>query len=449
MDREVGERPLRAPDSSELMARAVAVSPVDKLRLLWSAREFLGRTAGIALCLAIVLAFLLPAEYTSTTRIMPPEPDPFSGMGMISSLLGGGGGGSSAGSALGSTASDLLGLKSSGPPYASILGSRTVADRVIDRFDLMHRYKTRYRVNARKKLAGYTDISEDKKTGIITVTVSDRDPNRAAAMARSYIEELSRLAADLNTSAAHREREFIEGRLRTVKQDLDQASKEFSEFSSKNATLDIKEQGQAMVEAGAVLQGQLIAAQSELEGLQQVYTGNNVRVRSLQARIDELKRQLDKIAGTDASLAADKAADKNGSTLSRELYPSIRQLPLLGVQYADLYRRAKIQETVYELLTQQYEMSKVQEAKEMATVKVLDEADVPEKRSFPSRTLVVILGTLMSVALASAWLLAKHRWDLTDPLDARKMFAQEIYTTSMSACQSLWSAMRRDRRGTV
>ena len=204
-----------------------------------------------------------------------------------------------------------------------------------------------------------------------------------------------------------------------------------------------------MVEAGAALQGQLIAAESELEGLQQIYTDNNVRIRSLQARIDELKRQLGKIAGTDASLAADKAANKSVLASSRELYPSIRELPLLGVQYEDLYRRVKIQETVYELLTQQYEMSKVQEAKEMATVKVLDEADVPEKRAFPSRTLVVSFRTLMSLVLASAWLLVKDRWDATDPLDTRKIFAQEVYTTSKSACQRLWNSVRRNRPDTI
>ena len=100
-----------------------------------------------------------------------------------------------------------------------------------------------------------------------------------------------------------------------------------------------------------MLQGQLIAAQSELEGLEQIYTPNNVRVRSLRARMEELKRNLQKISGTDASLTSDNTADSS----SQDLYPSIRRLPLLGVQWADLYRRAKVQENVYQLLTQQYE----------------------------------------------------------------------------------------------
>ena len=124
-----------------------------------------------------------------------------------------------------------------------------------------------------------------------------------------------------------------------------------------------------MVEAAATLQGQLIAAESELQGLKQIYTDSNPRVRSLNARVDELKRQLDKLGGKGESMT--EASDQPGDSL----YPSIRKLPLLGVTYADLYRRTMIQEAVLETLTKEYEIAKVQEAKEIPTVKVLDAAE--------------------------------------------------------------------------
>ena len=142
-----------------------------------------------------------------------------------------------------------------------------------------------------------TDISSDRKSGIITVKVNDKNPDRAAAMGREYVEALNRIVITLNTSSAHKERVFLEERLGQVQQDLEQAEKDFSQFASKNTAIDVKEQGRAMIGAAAELEGQLIAAQTELEGLRQIYTANNVRVRSVQARIDEYRRQLQKLGG--------------------------------------------------------------------------------------------------------------------------------------------------------
>jgi len=208
-------------------------------------------------------------------------------------------------------------------------------------------------------------------------SVIDRDPRRAAAIAQAYVEELERLVSELSTSAAHRERVFLEERLKVVKAELDRASTEFSRFASQNAAINIPEQGKAMVEAAAALQGHLIAAESELKGLSEIYTPNNVRVRAVEARVGELRHQLEKPGGNaDAGHARD-AGDEPSA------YPSIRELPLLGVTYADLLRQTRIQETVYETLTQQYELAKVEEAKETPSVKVLDSASVPEIKIYP------------------------------------------------------------------
>src|SRR5262249_48206012 len=217
------------------------------------------------------------------------------------------------------------------------------------------------------------------------------------------------------------EREFLEERLRRVQADLESAEKEFSQFASKNNTIDIKEQGKAMVEAAAILEGQLIAAKSELEGLKQIYTDNNVRVRATQARIGELKNQLERIGGKgeDASSATGTQGDP--------LYPSIRRLPLLGVAFADLYRRTKVQEAVFEALTQQYELAKVQEAKEIPTVKVLDEAREPERRSFPPRLVIMILCAVLALAGAVAFTLGQARWTEIETCDPSKALALEVF----------------------
>jgi capsule polysaccharide export protein KpsE/RkpR len=295
-----------------------------------------------------------------------------------------------------------------------------VQDGLIAKFNLKRVYHDAKIEDARKDLSQHTDVSEDRKSGIITIAVTDHDAKRASAMAQSYVDELDRLVAQVSTSSARRERIFLEGRLQDVKTDLDLAAKNFSEFASRNTAIDIPAQGKAMVEAAAGLQGQLIAAQSELSGLRTIYSDNNVRVRTVEARVNELDKKLNEIGS---------AGTPGGGKSDNSLYPSIRQLPLLGVTYSDLFQKTKIQETVYELLTQQYELAKVEEAKEIPTVKVLDAPIVPTKKTFPPRAVIVILGTMLGATVGMTWVFAKTRWDSVEASDPRKEFAMEVYTT--------------------
>ncbi|MGA7908458.1 MAG: lipopolysaccharide biosynthesis protein, partial [Candidatus Sulfotelmatobacter sp.] len=279
--------------------------------------------------------------------------------------------------------------------------------------------------DARRRLEENTQISEDRKSGIITISVTDLSPQRAPAIAQSYVVELDRLVVELNTSAAHRERVFLEERLKSVKQDLDSSAKEFSEFASNNTAIDIKEQGRAMVEAAAALQGRLIAAQSELEGLRQIYADSNVRVRAVRARIDELQKKLEQMGGGDLG-------PTGANSDSDSLYPSIRKLPLLGVTYSDLYRKTKIQETLFELLTRQCELARVQEAKETPSVKVLDAPTVPERKSFPPRLPIMFLGTFFTLLLGVLWVLGKASWQDAGPQHVGKLLAQDALATIKS-----------------
>ena len=212
--------------------------------------------------------------------------------------------------------------------------------------------------------------------------MTDRSPQRAAAMANAYVDELNTLVAELSTSAAHRERVFLEERLKVAKLDLDDASNQLAQFSSKNNTLDMQTEGKAMLEAASTLAGELIAAESQLQGLRQIYTDNNPRVRALSGRVQELRKQMQKFGGAQDNPAQPLSSnttslqmgDPPPQNAASSPFPTMRNLPLLGAKYADYYRRTKIQETVFELLTEQYELAKVQEAKETPSVKVLDPA---------------------------------------------------------------------------
>jgi uncharacterized protein involved in exopolysaccharide biosynthesis len=417
------------PAEERLFTPEARTKTVEQMRFLWLRRAFLVKVFGVGLLAGMLVALMISARYDSTAQLMPPDSQSGTGAMMMAALTA-----KAAGtSALGSVAGDLLGAKSNGALFVGVLGSATIQDRLVQRFDLKKVYSTRLDQDARKILAGRTTVAEDRKSGIISITVMDHDPNRAAALAGAYVDELNQLTTELSTSGAHRERVFLEGRLAAVKRDLDDASVKFSQFASKNATIDIKEQGRAMVEAASKLEGERIAAESELRGLEQIYTPNNIRVRAIQARIGELQVQLEKLGGkpgTD-SQAATGSPSKQGADSSAALYPSIRELPVLGVTWADLYRNSKIQETVFEVLTQQYELAKVDEAKETPSVKMLDAPRVPERKSFPPRTIITIFVGFLFLGAAVVGLFLQARWDETDPNDPGKRFAQEVFHSVM------------------
>jgi uncharacterized protein involved in exopolysaccharide biosynthesis len=399
---------------------------IARVRLLWDHRVFLARMTGAGLLFFTLLAFLLPKRYSATARLMPPDYTSSISTGLALSAVGSDSGGGAGGAPLMGLASHLLGLNTSGELIVGVLRSQTLEDRVIQKFDLMNEYGAKYLEDARRKLESQTSIQSDMKTGIITIAVENQDPRKAAAMAQEQIDALNELLAQVNTSAAHRERIFIGERLQTIKEELDAATKEFSVFASQNSAINIPDQIKAMVDAAANLQGQLIAAESQLKSMEQVYTGNNVNVRQMKALVTELRSQINKFGGKGVTPA-------DGSKLSSdELYPSIRQLPLLGVRYLDLYRRSKIDEAAFELLSREYEIAKVQEAREVPSVAVLDVPKIPDKKSFPHRLPIMALGTMLSVAVGVAFVLARSGWREISHDDPGKILAEEILTTLRS-----------------
>lgn len=425
LDRELA---MEEQEASNRRERVIA-----RLALLWQERQFLIRCTAIGIVASILVALLIPARYTSTTRLMPPDQ---AGQGMASMLAALG----KAGGELGSLGEELLGLKTSGDLFIGILHSRSVQDDLIDKFDLKKEYGVRRYWDARKRLENATDVVAERKSGIITIKVSDGNRDRAAAMAREYVTALNNIVITLNTSSAHRERIFLEKRLSEVRNDLEEAEKDFSRFASQNTAIDVKEQGRAMITAAAELEGQLIAAETQLEGLQQIYTSTNVRVRSLQARIDEYRRQLQKMGGQPSAEGGSGEAPESSTSGNQktDLYPSMRELPVLGVTWADLYRRTKVEETVFETLTKQYELAKVEEAREIPSVKVLDPPDIPEAKSYPPRTILTLLGGILVFAGACAWVFGRAHWQQIDTTDPGKILAREVFEAARMRARKLF-----------
>ena len=406
--RPLDELVIEAVDEQTL--REARERNAERVRMLWNNRQFLVRSCLCGLAVGVAFASLLPTRYIATAGLMPPNNG--SGANLMSAMLA-----SRVGNGLANLAQGALGIQTTGALFIEILKSDTVRDDVIQKFELQKVYGTRFLADARTDLSDHTGISEDEKSGVITINVVDHDPKRAAAMALEYVNELNWVVNNLSTSSAHRERDFLDSRLTQVKTDLESAEQQFSQFASKKGAIDIPEQGKAMVTAAATLQGQLIAAEAELQGLQQIYTANNVRVRMAEAQVSRLRSSLEKIAG--------QSTTENSS--AQELYPSLRELPILGVNYADLLRRLKVEEAVFETLTQEDELAKVEEAKEIPSVRVLDPPEVPQKKSFPPRMTIMVLGTFFGFALGTGWILTHSAWKSIDPSDPRKAVATEVW----------------------
>jgi len=393
----------------------------DHAAVVWRARKLLSRIFFFTFVLALGVAFLLPKEYRSTVTLAPPDNPSGSRLAAMLQMIGSDSG----------LTSDLLGQKNTGDLLVEMLRSRILRGRIVEKYGLQRVYHSTLLSDARDALSQHTIISQDKKSGVIIITVLDSDSGRAKVIADAYVNELNQLSSESNTSAARRERIFIEGRLASVKDELTVAEKDFSEFASKNVAIDVPQQGKAMVEAAATLQGQLIAAQAELSGLEQIYSQSNVRVRALRAKIVDLQTRLNQLGGVaDAKSAADEGS----------IYPSIKQLPILGVTYADLYRKVKVQEAVFETLTKQYELAKIEEVKELPSIRVLDPPEVAQRKSWPPRLAIAIFIAFAALILSITGIIFHVWWQRLDPSDKTKIASRMI----VERMRELWRQSRHN-----
>ena len=331
-----------------------------------------------AIVLSVVCSLLKPDIYTATARLLPPQqPTP----GLSGLLLQGGG-------PLGDLAGSFFGGKSSSELYVGILESRSVADKIINKFDLKKLYEQESLEKTYKLLAKTTNITVSRKTQIISISVDDPDPKRAADMANTYVEALDRINRTVNITEGHRKRVFLEERLKKVKEDVVRAEVSLKTFQEKHKLVAIDEQAKAAIEGAATIKGEIIAAQTELEVLKQFGTERQNEAVMLRSKIKELQNQLNKI----------EVGNPNNEI--KDFNIPFKDFPALGMQLARLMREAKIQEEVFKLITTQHELAKIEEAKDVNTIQVLDRAVAPDTRSSPRRRLIVMLSTVAAFILA-------------------------------------------------
>ena len=353
-------------DSSPQAPQRSAFDLTEALLRRWKLLVFGPLAVGL---LALGISYLVPQTFTARTSFLPPQQQgaaasALGSLGALANLAGGGG------------------IRTPADQFVALLQSANVQDRIIDRYTLIEVYDVRFRVDARRALSENVRVSLGRRDGIIAVEVDDHSPQRAAEIANSFVDELQRLTATLAITEAQQRRVFFEQQLAKTRDKLT-AAQVALQTSGFNAGA-LKSEPRAAAEAYARLRAETTAAEVRLQALRGSLVDTAPEVTQQVAIVNALRGQL---ARTETE--SDTAA---------------------GANYIGKFREFKYQETLFELFSRQYELARVDEAREGALVQVIDKAQQPERKSRPKRAIVAVFATLGAAAVLVLWVLMRRRW---------------------------------------
>ena len=382
----------KAPELAVSSDQEPPVNLLDAALLLASRKEFILKTALVFTIITVILVFVIPVDYTSTAAIMPPQKQNSASallgeLGGLAALSGGGLGGSAAG---------MLGLKKPGDLYIGLLQSETIEDAIVRQFDLMHVYKKKRLSDARKKLKSNTKILSEKSS-LISIAVEDHSPTRAAAIANAYISHLHDLMSHLAISEAAQRRVFFEHEVDEEKKRLADAEEALVRTEQKTGIIQPQGQTQAVILTIMQLQAQISATEVELSALRSSATNDNPKVITLESQLSGLRARLSEF----------EKGHPQAQAIAGDVLPTVTSVPTASLEYLRSYREVRYHQTLFDLLARQYELAKVDEAQEAPVIQVVDPGLVPDKRSWPPRTILTLLAFFLGGILASGWVLLR------------------------------------------
>ncbi len=358
--------------------------------ILHSNRRLIGIFVTVVFIISVAVSLLLPKIYAATASVFPPQQEGMLNPGtVISSQMPAGLGG----------AAGFLGIKSPADLWVGILRSTTVQDAILKRFDLKERYRAVTVDGARRSLSSRVTITKNKEE-IISVTFEDKDPDTAARIANAFVEELDSVNKNVAMTSGKRMRVFVEKRIELAKTDLKKSEDALKSFQEKNKAFSLDVQAKAIIESIGALKGMLVAKEVELETLLSYATSTNPKVELIRSEISALKDKLKRLEKGGYGLPMD--------SMEKNVFIPTDRIPAVLTQYLRLLRDVKAQETLYQLLSQQYEMAMIQEAKDSPTVQVLDKATVPELPVRPKRVFIVVVSTAVSFFLIGFFIIARE-----------------------------------------
>jgi uncharacterized protein involved in exopolysaccharide biosynthesis len=347
------------------------ISLLELAALLAENLKFLVGGALLAGVVALGITYLIKPTFTARTTFLPPQQQQSVAASALASL-----------GALAGLAGGVANVKSPADQYVALMQSNTVADQLIDQFDLMSIYEKKFRTDARQQLARNVRISVGRKDGLITVEVDDFDPRRAADLANRHVDELRRLTDRLALTEAQQRRLFFEGQLHQTRDRLTQAQQALQQSGFNAGAL--KAEPKAAAEGYAKLKAEATAAEVRLQVLRRNLADDTPEVEQQRATVAALRAQLAR---------AEEATEGQG-----------------GPDYVGKYREFKYQETLFDLFAKQYELARVDESREGALIQVVDKATPPERKSKPKRAATAMVTTLLTGAAIAAFLLMRHSW---------------------------------------
>ena len=351
----------------------------------------LGRRKGLiagatlaAMFLSAAAALLIPPSFTAEAVILPPQPEQSSQLLMMGSPAGLAG--------LGGLGSGLAGglLRNPAEMYIGILKSRTIADALIARFRLQQVYGSSSLTGTRKALERHSTI-ETGKDMLIRIRVEDGDRTRAAQIANAYVDELHNRNSTLALTSASQRRLFFEQRLAEEKSALADAEMAMKKMQQASGLVFPSGQSEGLMRALASLRAEIAAREVQLQAMRMYATGENPQVQVQETTLGGLHQQLQKLEAGSGD----------------QLVVPARQIPETGLEYVRRMRDFKYHETLFELLAKQYEAARIDEAREAPLVQVVDRAVIPDRKSWPPRALLVVLGGLLGLTVASLFVLLR------------------------------------------
>jgi uncharacterized protein involved in exopolysaccharide biosynthesis len=350
-------------EDDEISLLDLALVLAENLKLL----IFVPLAAGLV---ALGIGFLTPPTFTATVRILPPQQQSTTAalaaqFGALAGLMGG------------------AAIKGPADQYVALLKSRTVLDAMVERFKLKDVYKVQLAVDARSALAGVTRASANIKDGLITVEVDDHDPKRAADIANAFVEELRKFTNTLAVTEAAQKRLFFETQLKQSKDNLTKSEIALRGSGVSEATL--KTMPQSALEAIARLRAQITAQEIRLASMRTYMTDSNADLRVALQELAALRIELS------------KAEQSNTAKASGE-----------GGEYIQRFRDFKYHETLFELMAKQYELARLDEAREGVMIQVVDPAQPPERKSKPKKAQIAILTSIAAFFLVALFVFVRN-----------------------------------------
>lgn len=367
-----------------------AVGLLDLLTWLGEGKRTIGLVTGLAVAGALVYALLKAPTFTARTTLLPPSSQQqgtsaaaLAALGSLGGLAGG------------------IGAKTPDELYVSLLKSDSVQRALATRFDLYKRYGIETYEVMRKAMQQYVRVSSDKKSGVITVEIDDKDPKFAAELANAYAGEITKLLGRLAVSEAQQRRLFFDQQLKDTKENLVKAEQALRTVQEKSGMIVLDQQAEAIIKAVAELKARIIEREVQLKVMRTSTTAQNPDVQRLNSELAALRSELARMESA-VPPGAKSASSPGGIDIP------IGKLPAAAVDYVRAAREVKFQETMLASMLRQYEAAKLDEAKEGPVLQQVDVAQPPDRKSKPSRALIVLGAALAALFASSAFVIVRR-----------------------------------------